>query len=91
MISFQIGLHLRRYSQIQSLIEDSFICEKKNNRGFCFKSTNKNKKRMIDLLKKNYGSEIVSYEEVALYKPPKNKKRPIVLVGPHSIGRHDLR
>lgn len=82
---------LRRYSQIQALIEDSFICKKKSDRGFCFKSTNKRKKRIVDSLKENYASEIVAYEEVALYKPPKNKKRPIVLIGPYSIGRHDLR
>ena len=26
-----------------------------------------------------------------MYKPPTNRKRPIVLIGPHSIGRHELR
>jgi MAGUK p55 subfamily protein 5 len=36
-------------------------------------------------------NEIVAYEEVALYQPPANRKRPIVLIGPHNIGRHELR
>ena len=28
---------------------------------------------------------------MALYKPSPSRKRPIVLIGPHSIGRHELR
>lgn len=46
----------------------------------------------------NYGSfteyeveEILTYEEVALYYPRANHKRPIVLIGPPNIGRHELR
>uniref|UniRef100_A0A1B6C910 MAGUK p55 subfamily member 5 n=1 Tax=Clastoptera arizonana TaxID=38151 RepID=A0A1B6C910_9HEMI len=35
--------------------------------------------------------EIVTYEEVALYYPRANHKRPIVLIGPPNIGRHELR
>lgn len=26
-----------------------------------------------------------------MYKPPPDRKRPIVLIGPHNIGRHELR
>ena len=26
-----------------------------------------------------------------MYRPPAERKRPIVLIGPHSIGRHELR
>lgn len=33
----------------------------------------------------------MTYEQVCLYKPPPMRKRPIVLIGPHSIGRHELR
>lgn len=35
--------------------------------------------------------EIVTYEEVGLYYPRANIKRPIVLIGPTNIGRHELR
>ncbi|CAH0560800.1 unnamed protein product [Brassicogethes aeneus] len=35
--------------------------------------------------------EILSYEEVSLYYPRANNKRPIVLIGPPNIGRHELR
>jgi MAGUK p55 subfamily protein 5 len=35
--------------------------------------------------------EIVTYEKVLQFKPPITRKRPIVLIGPHSIGRHELR
>ena len=31
------------------------------------------------------------YEEMALYYPQPNQKRPLILVGPPSIGRHELR
>merc|ERR1719431_544312 len=35
--------------------------------------------------------EPVVYEEVSLYYPRPNRKRPIVLIGPPNIGRHELR
>lgn len=35
--------------------------------------------------------EILTYEEVSLYYPRTNSKRPIVLIGPPNIGRHELR
>ncbi|KAJ1522794.1 hypothetical protein ONE63_001950 [Megalurothrips usitatus] len=35
--------------------------------------------------------EILTYEEVALYYPRANHKRPVVLIGPPNIGRHELR
>ena len=31
------------------------------------------------------------YEEMALYYPQANQRRPLILVGPPSIGRHELR
>lgn len=34
---------------------------------------------------------MLTYEEVALYYPRANHKRPIVLIGPPNIGRHELR
>lgn len=35
--------------------------------------------------------EILSYEEMAMYYPQPNRKRPIVLIGPPNIGRDELR
>lgn len=35
--------------------------------------------------------EILTYEEVILYYPRSAHKRPIVLIGPPNIGRHELR
>ncbi|XP_066258082.1 protein PALS1 isoform X1 [Euwallacea similis] len=35
--------------------------------------------------------EILTYEEVSLYYPRTEKKRPVVLIGPPDIGRHELR
>ena len=35
--------------------------------------------------------EIPTYEEVALYYPRASFKRPVVLIGPPNIGRHELR
>lgn len=35
--------------------------------------------------------EILSYEEVAMYYPQPNRKRPIVMIGPPNIGRDELR
>lgn len=35
--------------------------------------------------------EIPTYEEVIWYYPSMNHKRPIVLIGPPNIGRHELR
>ena len=35
--------------------------------------------------------EILTYEEVALYYPQPNRKRPVVLIGPSNVGRQELR
>ena len=35
--------------------------------------------------------ETIAYEEVALYYPRSDRKRPVVLIGPPNIGRHELR
>lgn len=41
---------------------------------------------------KDYDSEeVLTYEEVILYFPRVDHKRPIVLIGPPNIGRHELR
>ena len=34
---------------------------------------------------------MLSYEEMALYYPEPNRRRPIILIGPPNVGRHELR
>jgi len=61
----------------------------------CAKKSGRNKKN-----RKNHpyapdddvdAEEILTYEEVALYYPRADRKRPVVLIGPPNIGRHELR
>ena len=67
--------------------KSGFLCAKKSGR------SKKNRKRLP------YGAgeeeidseEILTYEEVALYYPQNARKRPVVLIGPPNIGRHELR
>lgn len=35
--------------------------------------------------------QILTYEEVALHYPRADRRRPVVLIGPPNIGRHELR
>lgn len=82
----------RRCSQMQAFIGDSFMNRKKRQTGFCMKAIGKNRRRrMFDSFNDTFSGEILTYERVVLYKPLPTKKRPIVLIGPHSIGRHELR
>lgn len=62
----------------------------------CAKKNPKKKKKKV-LYNANYNEdieaeeEILTYEEVTMYYPRANRKRPIVLIGPPNIGRHELR
>ncbi|XP_054652652.1 protein PALS1 [Dunckerocampus dactyliophorus] len=55
----------------------------------------KNKKKRKKLLYNNKNDdideEILTYEEMALYHQPANRKRPIALIGPTSCGQAELR
>ncbi|XP_050526013.1 protein PALS1 isoform X2 [Daktulosphaira vitifoliae] len=73
--------------------QNTFLCGKKNLKkrkkkalyqdgGFPIYSSNSDEYEAEDIL---------TYEEVALYYPRANHKRPIVLIGPPNIGRHELR
>lgn len=61
----------------------------------CAKRSGRNKKRKrVPYMPDEEGvesEEIVTYEEVALYYPRADRKRPVVLIGPPNIGRHELR
>lgn len=75
-----------------------FLCAKRSGRRKSNKR-NKNKKLALDEndLDMENGSlgnsseEVIAYEEVALYYPRSDRKRPVVLIGPPNIGRHELR
>ncbi|XP_071035244.1 protein PALS1 isoform X2 [Parasteatoda tepidariorum] len=62
-----------------------FLCAKRHHR--------RKKKKLYNL---NYSDEtdtdqILTYEEVRLYYPRAHQKRPLVLIGPQKVGRHELR
>merc|ERR1719411_985250 len=67
-----------------------------NNKGFlCARRSNKRKKKEIPYSAHYHDDfdteETIVYEEVALYYPRSSRKRPVVLIGPPNIGRHELR
>nr|CAD7443621.1 unnamed protein product [Timema bartmani] len=53
--------------------------------------TTKEKSKKAGTLLYYDADEILTYEEVSLYYPRANHKRPVVLIGPPNIGRHELR
>ncbi|XP_041721666.2 protein PALS1-like [Coregonus clupeaformis] len=60
-------------------------CAKKNKKQR--KKTMHNPNRNVDY----YADEILTYEEMALYHQPANRKRPIALIGPPNSGQNELR
>merc|ERR1712223_562096 len=74
--------------------KSGLLCAKKSGRSGNKKNHHRNKRSQyadgngdeeID------AEEILTYEEVALYYPRADHKRPVVLIGPPNIGRHELR
>lgn len=63
-----------------------FLCGKKSGRRKKRRKTSYLPEEEPDIL-----DEIITYEEVALYYPRAERKRPVVLIGPPNIGRHELR
>lgn len=56
------------------------------------KASRKNSKgKMYNAATRPDPEEPILYEEVGLYYPRANCKRPIVLIGPSNIGKHELR
>ncbi|XP_021368911.1 MAGUK p55 subfamily member 5-like [Mizuhopecten yessoensis] len=56
----------------------------------CGKKDKKKKKKSL-YRETDDTEEALTYEEVVQYYPQPNKKRPIVLIGPPNVGRHELR
>jgi len=65
----------------KSSAASSLLCAKKSNK----------RKRLNSPFKRAERFDIPPYEEMALYYPQANQRRPLILVGPPSIGRHELR
>ncbi|ESO96509.1 hypothetical protein LOTGIDRAFT_115808 [Lottia gigantea] len=71
--------------------------ENKKKSKSCASCGHKNKKKGKKKKKSLYAGsgedteESLTYEEVARYYPQPNRKRPIVLIGPSSVGRQELR
>eukprot|EP00092_Neocalanus_flemingeri_P035888 GFUD01039073.1.p1 GENE.GFUD01039073.1~~GFUD01039073.1.p1 ORF type:complete len:824 (+),score=148.06 GFUD01039073.1:349-2820(+) len=95
------SFHSQRVSMKQTIADevgapDSRLTRQNKSKGFlCARRSNKRKKKEIPY-SAHYHDEFdaedtVTYEEVALYYPRPNRKRPVVLIGPPNIGRHELR
>ena len=63
-----------------------FLCGKKSGR-----RKKRRKQSYLPEEEAELPEEIITYEEVALYYPRSERKRPVVLIGPPNIGRHELR
>lgn len=78
---------------LKSNLSSGLLCAKRSGRG-------KKRKGHLDTHGHlGHGEELdpsdpenfIAYEEVALYYPRAERKRPVVLIGPPNIGRHELR
>ncbi|CAB0016767.1 unnamed protein product [Nesidiocoris tenuis] len=69
----------------------TFLCAKKNTKKKKKKSYSESGYPIYASANEDYEDEILTYDEVSLYYPRANHKRPIVLIGPPNIGRHELR
>lgn len=65
---------------------------KEKRRCLCFKR--KRRKKVLYNAQHNeeyVADEVLTYEEVALFQPNSQRKRPVVLIGPDKVGRKELR
>ncbi|XP_061096265.1 protein PALS1 isoform X1 [Conger conger] len=66
----------------------------KSGKLWCAKKNKKKRKKILYNAHKNDdydNEEILTYEEMALYHQPANRKRPIALIGPPNCGQNNLR
>ncbi|CAH1262832.1 MPP5 [Branchiostoma lanceolatum] len=68
---------------------------KKKGKLLCAKKNKKKKKKKVlynAAQNEDYDlEEILTYEEVVLFQQPGDSRRPVVLIGPPNVGRHELR
>jgi len=86
----QHRLALHRQKKDQEVREQSTSPARKKTTSaslLCAKKPPKRKSNCLAPFKR----DIAPYEEMSLYYPQPNQRRPLILVGPPSIGRHELR
>lgn len=82
----------QRESMKQAIIGETTNREKEKKGTFlCAYMQHRKKKKKLYNANEDLEDQILTYEEVALYYPRANRKRPTVLIGPPNIGRHELR
>lgn len=84
------SFHEKRETLKQAIVKTAKENSKNKRRCNCTQKRNKKKKQQSSNFE-GETEEILSYEEVTLYYPQPNRKRPIVLIGPPNIGRQELR
>ncbi|GIY90530.1 MAGUK p55 subfamily member 5 [Caerostris darwini] len=78
----------------QAVVGDTREKKSKKGKFFCAKRHHRRKKKKMYNLSYNDDTDaeqILTYEEVRLYYPRAHQKRPLVLIGPQKVGRHELR
>uniref|UniRef100_A0A667YJR1 Protein PALS1 n=1 Tax=Myripristis murdjan TaxID=586833 RepID=A0A667YJR1_9TELE len=82
----------QREAMKQTIEEDKE--PEKSGKLWCAKKNKRKRKKLLYNAHRNDdydNEEILTYEEMALYHQPANRKRPIALIGPGSCGQADLR
>ncbi|KAL7861719.1 hypothetical protein SRHO_G00131600 [Serrasalmus rhombeus] len=82
----------QREAMKQTIEEDKE--PEKSGKLWCAKKNKKKRKKLLYNANKNDDydiEEILTYEEMALYHQPANRKRPIALIGPPNCGQSELR
>uniref|UniRef100_A0A3P9AP95 Protein PALS1 n=1 Tax=Esox lucius TaxID=8010 RepID=A0A3P9AP95_ESOLU len=82
----------QREAMKQTIEEDKE--PEKSGKLWCAKKNKKKRKKLLFNGKQNDdydNEEILTYEEMALYHQPANRKRPIALIGPPNCGQNELR
>ncbi|XP_077476558.1 protein PALS1-like [Stigmatopora argus] len=80
----------QREAMKQTIEEDKE--PEKSGKLWCGKKNKKKRKKLYNTQRnEEIDEEILTYEEMALYHQPANRKRPIALIGPTSCGQAELR
>ncbi|KAL2098912.1 hypothetical protein ACEWY4_005392 [Coilia grayii] len=82
----------QREAMKQTIEEDKE--PEKSGKLWCAKKNKKKRKKLLYNANRNDdfdNDEILTYEEMALYHQPANRKRPIALIGPPNCGQNELR
>uniref|UniRef100_A0A3Q3NFQ5 Protein PALS1 n=1 Tax=Labrus bergylta TaxID=56723 RepID=A0A3Q3NFQ5_9LABR len=82
----------QREAMKQTIEEDKE--PEKSGKLWCAKKNKRKRKKLLYNAHRNDdvdNEEILTYEEMALYHQPANRKRPIALIGPTSCGQSELR